>query len=160
MTTSTAADGAATATGAFRVALAEELRVHMTRKQVTGRELARRLHVSSQWISQRTRAVVPMDADDMEMVSGALGISVTELLMDAARRVSESVPVGGATDGPTRGYGRGTSPRPATLTLVSDTTGSNRGVAVGYGSSAHTSGYDCGTTVLRSAATVNDADAA
>jgi len=78
--------------GAFKVALAEELRVHMTRKQVTGRELARRLHVSSQWISQRTRGVVPLDADDMEMLASALGISLPELVDDALRRVAQSTP--------------------------------------------------------------------
>lgn len=62
----------------------------MTRKQVTGRELARRLHVSSQWISQRTRAVVPLDADDMELVADALGITVVELISDAAQRVANA----------------------------------------------------------------------
>lgn len=91
--------GDSNAAGAFRAALAEELRVHMTRKQVTGRELARRLHVSSQWISQRTRAVVPMDADDMEMVAGALGITVLGLVTDAARRVSEGAETGRAIRG-------------------------------------------------------------
>lgn len=76
--------------GIFTAAVAEELRVHMARKRVTGRELARRLHVSAQWISQRTRGVVPLDTDDMEMVAGALGISVLELLGDAVRRVAET----------------------------------------------------------------------
>lgn len=160
MTTSTAADGAATATGAFRVALAEELRVHMTRKQVTGRELARRLHVSSQWISQRTRAAVPMDADDMEMVSGALGISVTELLMDAARRVSELAPTSGATDAPTRRYATSSAVTGPMLRLVKTATGNYPDVAGGYGPSAEAPGYACGTAVTPSAGMVNDAHAA
>ena len=78
--------------GIFTAAVAEELRVQMARKRITGRELSRRLHVSAQWISQRTRGVVPMNTDDIEMIAAALGISVLELLSDAGRRVAEATP--------------------------------------------------------------------
>lgn len=70
------------------VAVAEELRVHMTRKRITGRELARRLNVSSQWISQRTRGVVPIDTRDMQRLASALQMTPAELLSDAIQRVS------------------------------------------------------------------------
>ena len=75
----------------FTVAVAEELRVQMVRKNVTGRELARRLHVSSQWVSQRTRAAVPMDTRDLASVAAALEITIDELLRDAIRRTTGEV---------------------------------------------------------------------
>lgn len=78
--------------GAFTAAVAEELRAQMARKRVSGRELARRVHVSAQWMSQRTRGVVPMDTNDMEMLAAALGITLTELLADAAQRVTIASP--------------------------------------------------------------------
>lgn len=65
----------------FTAAVAEELRVHMTRRRITGRELARRLGVSSQWISQRTRGIVALSTDDMQRISEAMGMdSPMELL--------------------------------------------------------------------------------
>jgi transcriptional regulator with XRE-family HTH domain len=93
----TAPAGAASARGRFTSAAAEELRVAMTRQQVTGRELARRLHVSAQWVSLRTRGTVAMNTDDMEMVAGALGISLDALLADAMRRVANSTDVDGSS---------------------------------------------------------------
>jgi len=80
---------------AFTLAVAEELRVQMVRKQVTGRELARRLAVSSQWVSQRTRGVVPMDTRDLAAAAHALEIPVGDLLAEAVRKVAEDEEVGG-----------------------------------------------------------------
>lgn len=69
----------------------------MARQKVTGRELARRLHVSAQWVSLRTRGTVAMNTDDMEMVAGALGIPLEALLADAMRRVSNSTDAEGSS---------------------------------------------------------------
>lgn len=159
----TAPDGAAQPRGLFTAALAEELRVHMARKRVSGRELARRLHVSAQWISQRTRGTVPMDSDDMEMLAGALEITIPELLADAMRRVSEATR--GTGDGAVTGtytprFGSPSStPRPA-LTLIRARTTGYPDIAGRNGSSPATAGYGTWPPAPASARTVNNADAA
>lgn len=97
---------------AFTVAVAEELRAQMARKRVTGRELARRLHVSAQWISQRTRAAVPLNTSEIELIADALGISVGDLLNGAMAVL---------TTGPTTSrYSAASSAGPARLSLVPD----------------------------------------
>ncbi|QJY46697.1 helix-turn-helix domain-containing protein [Pseudonocardia broussonetiae] len=76
----TAAQSDAAPPPSFTETVAEELRVHLVRRQVTGRELARRLHVSSQWVSQRTRGAVALSTADLERIADALGMSPMELL--------------------------------------------------------------------------------
>lgn len=65
-----------------------------------------------------------------------------------------------ATDASTRWYGSASSPRSATLTLVSDTDEDNPVVALPYGSSGPHGEYADDRRVTRSAGTVNDANAA
>lgn len=69
--------------GWFTLAVAEELRAQMARKRVTGRELARRMHVSAQWISQRTKGVVALSTDDIERICQCLEISPAQLMTGA-----------------------------------------------------------------------------
>lgn len=156
----TAPARAAAPKGAVTAAVATELRAHMARQQVTGRELARRLHVSAQWISQRTRGVVPLDTDDMELIAGALGITVVELVVDAMRRVSQTTSgdQGGAVTGIyTAGYRPASSSTVRALSLVPPLAGGYGHVAE-CASDAHR--YGDATGVGDTAGVVKNADAA
>ncbi|WP_041760106.1 helix-turn-helix domain-containing protein [Pseudonocardia dioxanivorans] len=75
-------------TVSFTDLVAEELRAQLGRKRVSGRELARRLNVSNQWTSQRTRGVVALNTAEMEAIASCLGITVGELLAGAIARAS------------------------------------------------------------------------
>lgn len=70
-------------------AVAEEVRAHLARRRMSGRELARRLGVSPQWVSQRTRGVVSMSIDDLEAVAWVLGVPVSAFLPAAISSVPD-----------------------------------------------------------------------
>lgn len=74
--------------GWLTAALAEELRAQLARKRMSGREMARRLHVSAQWMSQRTRGEIPLRADEMERIADTLGITIYELIGPALKNDS------------------------------------------------------------------------
>lgn len=84
--------------GWFTTAVAEELRAQLARKRVTGRELARRLHVSAQWISQRTKGTVALSTADIERISLVLGIEPADLLGGALHRGIAATTNGPGTD--------------------------------------------------------------
>lgn len=69
--------------GWFTAAVAAELRAHMARQRVSGREVARRLHVSAQWISLRTKGASPLSTDEIERICDVLGITPQQLLAGA-----------------------------------------------------------------------------
>lgn len=138
--------------------------MQIARQRVTGRELARRLGVSSQWISQRTRGVVAMDADDMEAVADALGISITDLIADAIRRAEETVPEpqpatrrGRVTRTRTHRYLPPSPTGRPVLTLVTGGAASYPDVSDGNGSSPGRTGSP---RVAPSTGAVNDAHSA
>ena len=81
----------------LRDLIAAEARAHAARLNVSGRTLARRLNKDQTWVSRRFNGVIPMDADDIEMVAGGLGITVEELLRDAIRRLGSSAVIGADT---------------------------------------------------------------
>ena len=60
--------------------VAEEIRVVMTRKRVSGRDLATRLGVSPSWISYRLSGKQPIDLNDLSLIANALEVGVHELL--------------------------------------------------------------------------------
>lgn len=64
----------------FSDGFARELRAEMARRNVSGRELARRIGESSDWVSRRTRGLTPATAVDMQRLAEALGCSLGTLL--------------------------------------------------------------------------------
>jgi transcriptional regulator with XRE-family HTH domain len=60
--------------------VADEIRVAMTRRRMSGRDLARKLDVSPSWISYRLSGRQPIDLNDMFRIAKALGVGVHELL--------------------------------------------------------------------------------
>jgi len=60
----------------------------MTRRRISGRQLAKELNVSPSWVSYRLSGAQPIDLNDLERIAKALGVSVQSLLPnDPASRV-------------------------------------------------------------------------
>lgn len=59
---------------------AEEIRVVMTRRKVSGRQLAAALGVSQTWMSTRLNGTVPIDLNELQRFAEVLNVEVTELL--------------------------------------------------------------------------------
>jgi transcriptional regulator with XRE-family HTH domain len=66
------------------VRVAEEIRVMLTRRRISGRELARRLNVSPSWVNYRLTGAQPIDLNDLERISDALGVTVFDLIPRSA----------------------------------------------------------------------------
>lgn len=154
MTHAVEARHAGTESGWFTTAVAEELRAHMARKRISGRELARRLHVSAQWISQRTRGAVPLSTDDIERISAVLGITPMQLIGGAA---IGPTPPGGAivTEARTAGYRHRSRPGQSHLALLTGGAGPYRPVSGRYGSSHPGRAYGSCRTASHTSAMVN-----
>lgn len=60
--------------------VAEEIRALMGRRRMTGRELARRLHVSPSWVSYRLTGSQPIDVNDLMLIARELGVTMATLL--------------------------------------------------------------------------------
>jgi transcriptional regulator with XRE-family HTH domain len=60
--------------------VADEVRVAMTRRRMSGRELATKLNVSPSWVSYRLSGKQPIDLNDLLRIANALGVGVHELL--------------------------------------------------------------------------------
>jgi transcriptional regulator with XRE-family HTH domain len=66
------------------VRVAEEIRVMLARRRMSGRELARRLDVSPSWVNYRLTGAQPIDLNDLERISEALGVTVFDLIPRSA----------------------------------------------------------------------------
>jgi transcriptional regulator with XRE-family HTH domain len=60
--------------------VAEEVRVALARRQMSGVKLAQQIGKSQVYVSRRLRGEVAFDVMDLALVAEALGISVTDLL--------------------------------------------------------------------------------
>lgn len=60
--------------------VAEEIRVVMTRRRISGRHLASALGVSQTWVSSRLAGGTPIDLNDLQRIAGALNTPVAALL--------------------------------------------------------------------------------
>lgn len=60
--------------------VADEIRVAMTRRRLSGRDLATRLRVSPSWISYRLSGKQPIDLNDLLRIANVLGVGVHDLL--------------------------------------------------------------------------------
>lgn len=69
--------------------VAEEVRVLLTRRRMSGRELARRLDVSASWVSYRLTGQQSIDLDDLQKIASVLGVAVVDLLPKESGAVTE-----------------------------------------------------------------------
>jgi transcriptional regulator with XRE-family HTH domain len=60
--------------------VADEVRVAMTRRRMSGRDLAKKLNVSPSWVSYRLSGRQPIDLNDLLLIARALGVGVHQLL--------------------------------------------------------------------------------
>jgi transcriptional regulator with XRE-family HTH domain len=72
------------------VRVAEEIRVMLTRRRMSGRELARRLDVSPSWVNYRLTGAQPIDLNDLERISEALGVTIHDLLPRSAGQSADT----------------------------------------------------------------------
>lgn len=59
--------------------VAEEIRVALTRRRMSQRQLAQALNVSPAWLNYRLTGVQAIDVNDMQRIADALGVSVLDL---------------------------------------------------------------------------------
>lgn len=59
--------------------VAEELRVLLARRRMSGAELARRTGIKQSTMSRRMTGETPFDTNDLEAIAGVLGIDVADL---------------------------------------------------------------------------------
>lgn len=69
----------------LRESIAGEIRVAMVRRQVTGAALAQALGKSQAYVSRRLSGETAFDTDDLEVIAGALRVSVADLVGHAER---------------------------------------------------------------------------
>lgn len=86
--------GSQPASGPFARAIAEAIRVAMTRRRVSGAQLAERTSRSQTYISKRLRNEVPFTANDIEEICQALDEDLLKLLYAAAREVAHAKKAG------------------------------------------------------------------
>lgn len=67
-------------------AVAEEIRVRMTRRRLSQTELANLLGERQWWVSRRVNGTTPITLDDLERIARALSVAVIELLPEGLRR--------------------------------------------------------------------------
>lgn len=60
--------------------VAEEIRVLLTRRRMSGRQLAAKLGVSQTWLSSRLVGNTPIDLNDLQRIAEALQVNPTDLL--------------------------------------------------------------------------------
>lgn len=64
----------------FRELVAAEIRAHLARRRMSGRALSKILGVDQTWVSRRLNGVIPLDTNDIDRISQALGIEPVKLL--------------------------------------------------------------------------------
>lgn len=60
--------------------VAEEIRVLLTRRRMSGRQLAARLGVSQTWLSSRLVGSTPIDLNDLQRIAEVLQVTPADLL--------------------------------------------------------------------------------
>ena len=82
--------------------VAEEIRVAMTRRRISGRQLAAQLGMSQTWLASRLNGVTPIDLNDLDRIAGILNVEVADLL-PVGRRPSEGRLITTGRDGVDQG---------------------------------------------------------
>ena len=83
--------GMARPRGDLRVFLASEIRAAMSRENLSGVRLASIIGKSQPYVSRRLSGRLAFDVDDLEVISRVLGVSPSELMNDAVRRLDEAI---------------------------------------------------------------------
>ncbi|WP_158566485.1 helix-turn-helix domain-containing protein [Micromonospora craterilacus] len=65
--------------------VAEEIRVLLTRRRMSQRQLAQAMGVSHAWLNYRLTGVKTIDLDDLQRIADVLGVQVSALLAPALR---------------------------------------------------------------------------
>lgn len=73
-----------------REAVAEEVRVAMARRRVSGSALARLLQKEQTWVSRRLRGVVAFDIDDLEQIARVLDYRLSLPHLDSNQKPTVS----------------------------------------------------------------------
>lgn len=71
--------------GRLREHVAEEIRVILARKRMSGAELARRTGIKQSTISRRMTGETAFDMDDLEIIAEVLEVDVADLMPRMAR---------------------------------------------------------------------------
>lgn len=79
-------------TGQLRDQVAEEVRVWLARRKMSGAELARRLGRSQTFIAKRLDGRQAFDVDDLEQVGHILGVSAADLISRSSGPFLTAVP--------------------------------------------------------------------
>jgi transcriptional regulator with XRE-family HTH domain len=77
------------ARGRLREHVAEEIRVILARKRMSGAELARRTGIKQSTISRRMTGETAFDMDDLEIIAEVLEVDVADLMPRMARAGNE-----------------------------------------------------------------------
>ena len=72
--------------GAFARALSEEIRLAMTRRRMSGTQVAAKAGRSASYISKRLREEASLTATDVEVICAALGEDLLGLVVRAVRK--------------------------------------------------------------------------
>ena len=74
-----------------REAVAEEIRVQMARRRMTGRGLARGAGLNEATVSRKLAGKYPFDVDELSAIAGVLGVPIRQLLppMDSNHQPSD-----------------------------------------------------------------------
>lgn len=75
--------------GPLARAVSEEVRVAMTRRRITAKQLAERAGMSANYLGKRLRDEAPLNSNDIEAICEALGEDLWDFLratVDAAER--------------------------------------------------------------------------
>jgi transcriptional regulator with XRE-family HTH domain len=87
-----------TPVGTLRTGVAEEVRVMLARKRVSGLQLAERIGHSQAYISRRLNGETAFDVDDLERIAIALGVTVYDLLPRSAGLSGDTPRYGSSID--------------------------------------------------------------
>lgn len=71
--------------------IAEEIRVAMVRRGMTGVQLARRLGVSQPWVSYRLTGAQEIGTNDLERIAEALDVQIIDLLPRAVAEIPRTL---------------------------------------------------------------------
>lgn len=72
----------------YRLTVAEEVRVWLARRRMSGVKLAELIGRSQVYVSRRLRGEVPFDTDDMARVAAALNVEVVDLIPPRGSKLS------------------------------------------------------------------------
>ena len=86
----TEAMGVATKTS-LSVAVADEIRVALTRRRMSAAGLARALGVSQTYVWRRLDGQTAFDLDDLEKISDILGVPIVQLLPETTRSATSAL---------------------------------------------------------------------